>query len=57
MALGRPPSTIVPGPEGSKPFSYPLLVQPVLDRHCVQCHTADVPKEKSGGVVLTGEPE
>ena len=57
MALGRPPSTITPGPDGSKPFSYPLLVQPVLDRHCVECHAAETPKEKSGGVVLTGEPE
>ena len=57
VALGRPPTAIVPGPDGSKPFSYPLLVQPVLDRHCVQCHKAEMPKEKSGGVVLTGEPE
>ncbi len=24
--------------DGSNPFSYPRLVQPVLDRHCVQCH-------------------
>jgi len=29
----------------------------VLDRHCVKCHAAGMPKEKSGGVVLTGEPE
>ena len=57
MALRRPPSAITPGPDGSKPLSYPLLVQPVLDRHCVECHAAEAPKEKSGGVVLTGEPE
>ena len=23
---------------GAFPFSYPLLVQPVLDKHCVECH-------------------
>jgi hypothetical protein len=57
IALRRPASAITPGPDGSKPFSYPLLVQPVLDRHCARCHAAKMPKEKSGGVVLTGEPE
>ena len=24
--------------DGSNPFNYPRLVQPVLDRHCVDCH-------------------
>jgi hypothetical protein len=38
LALRRPPSTPQPDVEGSKPFSYPRLVQPVLDRKCVQCH-------------------
>jgi hypothetical protein len=57
MALRRPPSAITPGPDGSLPFSYPLLVQPVLDRHCVSCHEAGMPKEKSGGLILTGDPE
>ena len=54
-ALRRPPSAITPGPDGSKPLSYPLLVQPVLDKHCVTCHGPDLPKEKSGGIVLTGQ--
>mgnify|MGYP003874895657 CR=1 FL=1 len=38
LALRRPPSEPKPDVEGSNPFSYPLLVQPVLDRHCVGCH-------------------
>jgi len=38
VALSRPPSRLVPGVDGSNPFSYPRLVQPVLDKHCVQCH-------------------
>ncbi len=53
-ALRRPPSDIAPGPDGSKPLSYPLLVQPVLDRQCVSCHNATAPREKSGGIFLTG---
>ncbi|MBN1442508.1 MAG: hypothetical protein JXA90_07355, partial [Planctomycetes bacterium] len=54
LALSRPPSEIEPGPEGSRPFSYPLLVQPVLDARCVSCHGASDP---AGGVVLTGDPQ
>ncbi len=54
LALTRPPSTIKPGPEGSRPLSYPLLVQPVLDKHCVSCHNAARP---DGNVLLTGEPQ
>lgn len=38
LALTREPSRISPGPDGANPFSYPRLVQPVLDRHCVGCH-------------------
>ena len=54
QALGRDPSTIEPGPDGSMPLSYPILVQPVLDRRCVECHNRDKPE---GRVVLTGEPQ
>jgi hypothetical protein len=38
MALSRPPSIPQADVEGTRPFSYPLLVQPVLDRNCVECH-------------------
>jgi hypothetical protein len=38
LALSRPPSAIEPDVEGSNPFSFPRLVQPVLDRHCAECH-------------------
>ena len=41
LAMRRAPSRIQPEPEGSKPFSYPLLVQPVLNRHCVECHAKE----------------
>jgi hypothetical protein len=51
-AIKRLPSEIQPGPEGSKPFSYPLLVQPVLDKYCVKCHGGE---QTEGDLVLTGE--
>ncbi|MBL7041909.1 MAG: hypothetical protein ISR77_24970 [Pirellulaceae bacterium] len=54
MALRRPPSAITPGPDGSQPFCYPRLVQPVLDRHCVACHDGSKGADKSS-LVLTGE--
>ncbi len=55
LALRRPPSAITPGADGSQPFSYPRLVQPVLDRHCVVCHDGTNGADKSP-LVLTGEP-
>lgn len=37
-AIRKAPSEIRPEPSGSIPYSYPLLVQPVLDKHCATCH-------------------
>ena len=48
LALLRPPSKIQPDVDGSNPFNYVRLVQPVLDRNCVECH-----KEKKA-LDLTG---
>jgi hypothetical protein len=53
LAARREPSTISPGPDGSKPFNYAILVQPILDRHCVRCHGGE---KTEGGVDLTGAP-
>jgi hypothetical protein len=41
VAMMRPPSRLKPEVEGTNPFSYPRLVQPVLDRYCVKCHAED----------------
>jgi len=54
LAVARPPSVIEPAPDGSKPLSYPILVQPVLDKHCISCHNNE---KARGKVVLTGEPQ
>jgi len=40
-ALRRPPSQIRPEADGSNPFSFPRLVQPVLQQHCVSCHAKE----------------
>jgi hypothetical protein len=51
LAFRRAPSEIEAEAEGSHPFNYVRLVQPVLDRHCVTCH-----REKKA-VDLTGKIE
>ena len=38
LAMRRAPSTIAPEPDGSSPFNFVRLVQPVLDTHCAGCH-------------------
>ena len=51
-------SAITPAPDGSLPLSYPILVQSVLDKNCIQCHgdaRADGPD--GNPVRLTGKPE
>ncbi len=40
LAARREPSKIAVGPEGSWPLRFDRLVQPVLDRHCVSCHSS-----------------
>lgn len=38
MAMRREPSKLKADVDGTNPFSYPRLVQPVLEKHCLQCH-------------------
>jgi hypothetical protein len=58
-ALGRPPMALrntavalKPEVTGSSPVSFPRLVQPVLDRHCVACHNRNQGKAPD----LSGTP-
>jgi hypothetical protein len=39
LAALREPSKLTPGPTGSWPLRFDQLVQPVLDRQCVSCHS------------------
>ena len=51
-ALQRPTSLIEPIPGVPEVIDYPRDIQPVWNRHCVTCHSAEKP---SGHVVLTGD--
>ena len=44
LAVRRVPSRLRPDVDGTNPFSYPRLVQPVLDKYCVKCHS-ETPEE------------
>lgn len=46
QAFKRAPSGLQPGPEGSLPFSYARLVQPVIAGTCLPCH---IEKVENGG--------
>jgi hypothetical protein len=55
-ALKRAPS--IPGPQpgedkGGRPLYFPADVQPVLDKHCIKCHSGEKPK---AGLDLRGTP-
>ena len=59
LALRRGPSKIDPEAEGSNPFSFPRLVQPVLDKHCVGCHDGkkvDTAGRPKGPDLRAGDP-
>ena len=56
LASRREPSVILPGPDGTCPWSFPRLVQPVLDRSCVRCHDGTEGAQHSR-LVLTGQSE
>jgi len=51
-ALHRPPSQIEPIDGIPEVFDYPRDIQPILDRHCLECHDYD---QRSGGVILSGD--
>jgi len=51
-AMMRPPSRIEPLADVPDVIDYPRDVQPILDKHCVECHNAERP---DGRVVLTGD--
>ena len=54
LASRREPSRFTPGPDGSKPLNYTILVQPMLDRHCIECHGD---KNPNGGIDLRSAPD
>ena len=55
LAAAREPSSLAPGPEGSWPLRYDRLVQPVLDRLCVECHRPGADDAKAAAFDLTAD--
>ncbi|HJM57905.1 MAG TPA: hypothetical protein QF446_11325 [Planctomycetota bacterium] len=55
LAMRRAPSRLEPEAHGTNPFSYPLLVQPILDQHCVECHIQNLAPPLDGGITKTKE--
>ena len=55
LAVRRPPSQIASikeTPSASGVFDYPRDIQPIWDRHCLDCHDVD---KRQGGVLMTGD--
>lgn len=55
LALKRAPSEMESQPgetSGQRPLDFATDVQPVLDQHCIKCHSGDNPK---GGLYLIGQ--
>ena len=53
-ALKAGPQSLKPLYEGPLGFSFPRLVQPILDRHCVECHSRDTLADKTSTISLEG---
>lgn len=53
LAARRKPSVLTPGIEGTSPLSYPILIQPILNRACLSCHEG---KKDQPTPNLTGTP-
>jgi len=53
IAARRMPSPITPEADGSWPLRYDVLVQPVLDASCVQCHQPGYENVQAAAVDLT----
>jgi len=51
IALRKPPAALTPEfPEATRPLTFPRLVQPVLDKHCLPCHSKPEHKGKAPGL-------
>lgn len=52
LAMRRPASRIEPFAGLPEVIDYPRDIQPVLDQHCVKCHSYEKP---DGGIILSGD--
>ena len=49
------PARLTMPPSGAWPYRFARLVQPVLDRECVSCHSPGGPDARASALDLTGE--
>ena len=56
LAMRRAPSVIAPEPDGSNPFNFVRLVQPVLDKQCAGCHAKHPDKAPALAGVTDDKP-
>ena len=55
-AMQRQPSVLKPSHPDANPFSYPRLIQPIWDQHCVACHSDERAKGTANVPNLAKEP-
>jgi cytochrome c553 len=55
-AFLRAPSELTPAHPDANPFSYPRLIQPIWDKHCVACHTDERAKGTANVPNLAKDP-
>ncbi|HLX61028.1 MAG TPA: hypothetical protein VKX17_07075 [Planctomycetota bacterium] len=55
LAAAREASRILPGPDGSWPLRFDRLVQPLLNQHCVACHTTGAQDKLAAKFDLSAE--
>ena len=56
LAQRRPPTPVTPPPWGNESIGYERFVQPVLDRHCGECHQGDGKGRKDFDLTLRPAP-
>ncbi len=56
-ATRRAPSEIEPDPDGTKPTNYPRLIQPILDKKCVDCHAKEAANGNAKAIDLSRGPK
>jgi hypothetical protein len=54
LAVQRQPCELKPPPWGDETISFPRFVQPILDKHCIECHGSEKP---DGDLDLTHRAE
>ena len=55
MAMRTGPQSLKPSDGSTRGFSFPKLVQPILDAHCVDCHNREKVSDGESSISLEGK--